>query len=113
MHVLQLTGSCRSESTNLGPTGARALASAILESHSLSQLSLSNNPIGEEGARALAYAVADHGTGKPSTLTTLNVRHTQSGHGISREDAAHLKKAVMTRADRTKFDLRTGHFVGF
>lgn len=110
LHVLNLSGSCRSESTNLGPGGARALASAVAESHSLSRLTLSNNPIGEEGARALAKAVEHHGAGKPSSLTSLNVRHTQSGHGLSREETAHLKKAVKTRPN---FDLAYGHMVGF
>lgn len=112
LHVLNLSGSCRSGSRNVGPRGAQALATAIAESHSLSSLTLSNNRIGEEGARALAKAVVQPGAGggKPSTLTSLNVRHTRPEHGLREGETGLLKRAVK---GRPVFNLQAGHMVGF
>ena len=113
----------------LGPVGTGAIATAVSQCDSLTHLDLSNNPIGEQGAEALATVLeqdfhrmlrilelskcnlSDHGAStvirsvhQNPTLHCLDLRH----NGIGRGAHAHMALAQLLTRNEALCTLRLG-----
>lgn len=103
-------------SNNIGGRGVSALAE-LLRSPSaqldLEELVLADNPVGAEGCKALARAIAGGGAGSPLMLQRLDLSGVDTGADGAAALADALRKAAATprpatgRADRARLTVRS------
>jgi Ran GTPase-activating protein (RanGAP) involved in mRNA processing and transport len=80
--------------TQIGDTGASALAAAISENGTLSTLDLAMNDIGEAGARALVVALETN-----TSLRNLDIRYNKIGNGAVRIAQALTRNCTLEKID--------------
>ena len=81
-------------SCDVGPVGAQHLAQALRVNTSVKTLTLFNNPLGDEGAKALAEMLGGNGTESSGTVNTTLEHVALSRCRIGPVGAQHLAQAL-------------------
>ena len=97
---------------NIGPVGAQHLAQALCVNTSVKTLKLSVNPLGDDGAKALAEMLGGNGAESSGTVNTTLEHVDLSNCSIGPVGAQHLAQAlcVNTSVKTLEFLEQGGHF---
>ena len=89
----------------MGPVGAQHLAHALCVSTSVKTLKFSHNPLGDEGAKALAEMLGGNGAESSGTVNTTLEHVDISWCHIGPEGAQHLAQALCINTSVKTLDL--------